>query len=169
MVLVNPKVLFFDLGFQLSFFALLGIVYLKPALMNFLRISRKTKIRVWAENGLTTIAAQLAVLPLLISNFKSFSFSSFVANILILEFVPLTMFLGFLMVGISFLSSYLALIIGWLANFFLVYVIFIINTFAKLKFFVVEINNLNIVFSIIYFATLAIFAITQLRSRKTQI
>lgn len=168
MVLINPKVLFFDLGFQLSFFALLGIVYLKPALMNFLRISRETKTRVWAENALTTIAAQLAVLPLLISNFKFFSLASFAANILILEIIPLTMFLGFLMIGVSFLSSYLALIIGWLANFFLIYVTFMINIFSKLKFLIVEVNNLSIVFSVFYFIMLAIFTITQLKNSRKE-
>ena len=40
MVLFNPKILRFDIGFQLSFAALIGIVYLAPSIQKFLRLKK---------------------------------------------------------------------------------------------------------------------------------
>ncbi|MBI5079357.1 ComEC/Rec2 family competence protein, partial [Candidatus Wolfebacteria bacterium] len=103
MVLFNPKVLRFDLGFQLSFAALLGIIYLSPAIKNFFKFKNEPGFLAWRENFLTTVSAQLAVIPLLLINFNGFSFSSFLSNILILEAIPPTMFLGFLIGFLGFI------------------------------------------------------------------
>lgn len=154
MAVVNPKVLAFDLGFQLSFLALLGIVYLKPALITFFKINTKPTLFSWKDNALTTIAAQLAVLPLLLSNFGIFSPASIIANILILEVMPVTMFLGFLVMSAGFLSNFLATVIGFLANIFLSYEILVINLFSKLKFAVMEVQNFGLILSAIYFGIL---------------
>jgi len=68
----------------------------------------------------------------LIINFGNFSLTAFIANILILTVIPLTMVLGFSIGFFHFLSYYLALILGWLVSLFLNYEIFIINFFAKI-------------------------------------
>jgi len=54
MVLYNPKILVFDIGFQLSFLALLGIVYLKPALQKLSRMKESPGFLSWRDNLLTT-------------------------------------------------------------------------------------------------------------------
>ena len=41
MILYNPKIFRFDVGFQLSFMALLGIVYLSPAIRKFLKMKEE--------------------------------------------------------------------------------------------------------------------------------
>ena len=130
--LFNPKVLVFDLGFQLSFLAVLGIVYLRPALKKLFGFGDKPGFFAWRENFLMTLSAQLATAPVLIVNFGNFSFTALIANILILTAVPLTMSLGFAIGFFNFLSYYLALIFGWLVSLFLNYEIFIINLFAKI-------------------------------------
>ena len=97
MVLFNPKILKFDIGFQLSFFALLGIVYLAPALKKIFKAKEKPGILSWRDNFWTTLSAQAAVLPVLVFNFGNFSLFSLISNVLILGFIPLTMALGFVL------------------------------------------------------------------------
>ena len=105
MVLYNPKVLVFDLGFQLSFLALLGIVYLNPVFKKILKMEDSGFFS-WKRNLLTTLSAQLMVLPLLLGKFGIFSLTSLLANVLILEVVPLTMALGFILTLAGFLSGF---------------------------------------------------------------
>ncbi len=107
MVLINPLVLAFDIGFQLSFLAVLGLVYLKPALDKLLRLDNRPNFSAfnWRDNLSTTYSAQLAVLPLLIFNFNQVSISSFLANLVILSLIPATMLLGFLTLAVSFVSA----------------------------------------------------------------
>lgn len=117
MVLANPKVLVFDVGFELSFLALIGIVYLKPALEEFFYLPAGGKKDAgtfsWRKNLLMTGAAQLMVAPILIQSFGNFSPISLISNVLILELIPYTMILGFAVAVLSGISHYLALIGSW--------------------------------------------------------
>ncbi len=130
MVLQNPKVLSFDIGFQLSFMALIGIVYLMPAIKKLLRFAEEPGFLSWRENFLTTVSAQLAVAPLLVFYFGNFSPLSFLANVLVLTIIPLTMTLGFLLGVLGFIYFPLSLVFGWFINLFLYYEIFIIKLFG---------------------------------------
>jgi competence protein ComEC len=87
MLMFNPRLLRDDIGFQLSFAAVLGIIYLYPL---FSPLTQKIKKKfsgllgkilssLWEIFSLT-LACQLAVLPIMLSNFKQFSIISFVAN-----------------------------------------------------------------------------------------
>jgi len=133
MVLQNPKVLAADVGFQLSFLALIGIIYLRPAIIKFLKIGEDKGFLSWKDNLITTASAQFMVAPFLISNFGGFSLTSLAANVLILEFMPLTMFFGFMTAFFGFFAYYLAVIFGLIVSVFLKFEIFIIELFAKLS------------------------------------
>lgn len=91
MLLMNPLLLAFDPGFQLSFVATLGLILLAPILE-----TRLTKIRsaFWRELLAATLAAQIAVLPLLLFQTGLFSLVSLPANLLVLPFVPIAMLLA---------------------------------------------------------------------------
>lgn len=136
MIFINPKVLVFDIGFQLSFLALLGIIYLKPAMVKiFLRRppdQLEPGFLAWRENIFTTLSAQLAVAPLLISNFGNFSLTSLLANVIILETVPVAMGFGFVIAAVSFISYYFALVFGWATWLLLRFEILVIELFSKL-------------------------------------
>lgn len=131
MTLANPGVISFDWGFQLSFAAVLGLIYFRPWLIKI--FGKESGFLAWKENLLTTTSAQIAVLPLLILHFGYFSPFSLLANILILEAVPLTMFMGFLIGALGFFSYFLSLIAGWFVSVLLGYEIFIIKFFANLS------------------------------------
>jgi competence protein ComEC len=164
MVLVNPKVLVFDIGFQLSFAALLGIVYLKPAIAKFFKAKPTPGFLSWREHLLTTISAQMAVLPILLGSFGFFSPIAFITNVLILTAVPMTMALGFLTAGLNLISYYFAQVSGWLVNVFLSYEIGIINIFSEIKF-GIKMENLSPVLAVIYSSALVGFVLW-MRYRK---
>jgi competence protein ComEC len=131
MILFNPRILRFDIGFQLSFLALLGIVYLAPVIREFFHLGEEPGFLYWRENLSATFAAQLMTAPLLISSFGKFSFFSFIPNVLILGLTPLTMALGFLVGFVGFASFYLSLVLVLLLNLLLTYEIFIIKFFGQ--------------------------------------
>jgi len=135
MVLIDPTVTVFDLGFQLSFLSLLGIILIQPALGKIFGFTpgRKESFLAWKENGLTTISAQLAVFPVLIVNFDYFSLTSILANILILFTVPLVMFLGFLLAALSAVSVFLGFFAAKIVSALLFYQIWVIHFFSAVS------------------------------------
>ena len=149
MTIINPRVLYFDTGFQLSFLALLGIVYLKPSIERFLYLRKEEGFLSWREIFLTTLSAQLIVAPLLILKFGTFSPLSLVANLLILTLVPLTMGLGFILAALGFIFSNLSLFFGWFVKLPLSYEIFIIEFFGKIN--VLSIGYLGVFLAVIYY------------------
>lgn len=112
MTLDNPNILVYDLGFQLSFLALLGIVYLKPAIQRITKFNFEKGVFNWRDHFLTTASAQIMVAPILIRSFGSVSLSSLLANAIILETVPVVMFLGFLLIFFGMIFQPLAFIVA---------------------------------------------------------
>ncbi len=138
MLVINPLLLRWDVGFQLSFLASLGIIYFYPFLQHYL--VRKHKVMGLSEVLFLTISAQIFVLPVLLFNFQKLSLISPLANLLILPIIPLTMLLGFLAVAMSFVSHYIALIFVWLAFLLLKYEMLTINFLANLKYSAVSVK-----------------------------
>lgn len=145
MALADPTLLAWNIGFQLSFVSLLGIVLLLPALQILLKQfgfrailpspgRRPESFLGWKENVLTTLAAQLAVAPLLIFHFDQFSPTALLANVLILQLVPLTMALGFMTGAASFIFPGLGIMLAWFAHVLLLYERGVIVIFSHLAF-----------------------------------
>lgn len=129
MVLWNPKVLVFDLGFQLSFLATLGLIYLSPRLETGLKfVTEKWGLR---EIITTTLAAQLTVYPWLIYKMGNLSLVGFVVNILVLPLVPLAMLFSFLTGLVGILGSSLSLPFAYVSYFILEYIIKLAEFFAR--------------------------------------
>jgi competence protein ComEC len=93
MTAANPMVLRWDAGFQLSFLAVAGIVYLEPLLRPGL--ARLVRWEPLAQMMSTTLAAQLAVLPLILFQFGTLAVYALPVNMLVLPLVPVAMTLGF--------------------------------------------------------------------------
>ena len=92
MVFLNPFTLAFDIGFQLSFLAVLGLIYLYPFLQRkFEKIPPMLGIK---ESFLATVSAQAFVGIPIIVYFGRFSWAFLPANILVLPFVPFAMLFG---------------------------------------------------------------------------
>lgn len=85
---LSPKALS-DLGFQLSFLAMLGVLYLSPIFEKLFRLIPKE-----ANKALSaTLASQVMILPVAVYNFGQVSFISPLANVLIFLTVPPVMLL----------------------------------------------------------------------------
>jgi competence protein ComEC len=84
MLFIDPT-LISDVGFQLSFTATAGILHIKPLF---------GKKEGFLSEILTTIAAQIATLPILLANFGMYSIYSVLVNGLVLWTIPLLMTIG---------------------------------------------------------------------------
>lgn len=93
MLFVKP-VLLFDIGFQLSFLSTLGLIYIRPVFEKKEAVKRLLEKSIIGEGVITTISAQLATLPILFTNFGTYSLWSVVVNGLVLWVVPTLMVLG---------------------------------------------------------------------------
>lgn len=122
MLLMNPLLLAFDPGFQLSFIATLGLVLLAP-IIELRLISIRSLF--WRDLLAATLAAQIAVLPLLLYQTGLFSLVSLPANLLVLPFVPLAMLLSALAGVVGIVLPSIAPLFGLPAHFILSLIIFV--------------------------------------------
>ncbi|GBE16896.1 comEC family competence protein [bacterium BMS3Abin15] len=164
MLLINPLLLRWDIGFQLSFLATLGIIMLAP-------LWEKVFIKKHKALGLTeilflTISAQIFVLPIILYNFKILSLVSIPANMLVLLIVPITMLLVFLTAISGFVFGPLSLVFAWLAFLPLKYEVWIINTLADLSWASKSVENFHWLWVMIWYLALATI-IFVIRKRNT--
>lgn len=131
MLLHNPLLLLYDPGFQLSFIATLGLLLGTPLLE---RVFSFVRIQVLRELAAATLAAQIAVLPLLLYQTGLLSLSAFPANMLVLPAVPLAMGLSFFTSIVGFLVPAIAPVAGLPAFVVLVYITAVAEFFAALPF-----------------------------------
>ncbi|MDP2855897.1 MAG: ComEC/Rec2 family competence protein [bacterium] len=157
MIVLNPRILRFDLAFQLSAMATLGLIYFSPFFQKIFKADRASFLN-WRNNLATTLSAQVAVFPLLISGFGYFSLIAPISNILILTLIPITMLFGFLMVVGSLTFNLLGQIIGFGVYWLLKCEIGIINFFGSLKLSSVAFGEqqelvfwLSIIFVVVFF------------------
>jgi competence protein ComEC len=122
MLFVDPTLLG-DVGFQLSFAATLGILYIKPL------FGGKEGI---ISEILTTIAAQIATLPILLANFGTYSIYSVLVNGLVLWTVPILMMIGGVGAFLGFIAMPLGQILIYLCYPLLLYFETIVNIFGKI-------------------------------------
>jgi len=102
MLLFDPFLLF-DVGFQLSLAATLGLVVVKPMVEKGIVVFAKlAKLPLLGEDVSTTIMAQVTTLPILLGNFGTVSLASVFVNALVLWTVPLVTILGFIAAFLSF-------------------------------------------------------------------
>lgn len=119
MLLLNPFILIWDAGFQLSFIATLGLVYLSPL------------FSAWPEILAVTFSAIIATLPLILFQFGRLSLVAPVVNILVLWLIPFLMLFGFLAIVFSFIFYPLGMVLSLLAMAGMQYLLFIIEWFGS--------------------------------------
>lgn len=129
MLLQNPLLLKYDIGFQLSFLAITGIIFFSPILENFFR---KIPNPFQFKNILIlTISAQIFTLPLLLFNFGYFSLIAPITNILVLPVLPLILGSGFLFAFLGLFSQKLGQIFSLPCWFLLTYLLKIVDFFSQ--------------------------------------
>lgn len=104
MIVINPLILTRDAGFQLSFLASLGIIYLLPI---FSKWTKAEGSKIKELLGLT-FAAQIFCFPILIFNFGQFPILAPISNLLVVPLLPYLLGIGFLFLIIGVIFSILA-------------------------------------------------------------
>ena len=104
MLMIQPHALRYDLGFDLSFLATLGILWLEPDIRERLLFVAD------AVRGIisATLAAGLTTAPLIALTFGTASIVAPLANLVIVPVIPLLMLGGFVSVALSFVTPELA-------------------------------------------------------------
>lgn len=121
---INPFLLF-DIGFELSYIAVIGIVYFQPKIRNWVFIKNKVLSFIWDLISVT-IAAQLVTTPLSLYYFHQFPTYFLLSGIVL---VPITSFVIYLTILTLFFS-----IIPQIANIFsigLKYLVLFMNQYTK--------------------------------------
>jgi len=141
MLAINPLLLLSDVGFQLSFLAVMGIIYFVPVFRNWLNLIGRycpvhfsqgnEAIKALKEIMAMTLAAQLFTLPILIYNFGRMSLVAPLTNILIIPVVYWIMLFGFAFSLIGIVFPFFGWLFSFPCLFLLTYLIKVIDFFSK--------------------------------------
>lgn len=112
MLAFDPLLLRYNIGFQLSFLAVLGLIYLLPFFENLFE-----RIKFLKSFGLSyllavTLSAQVFTLPITIYNFEYISLVTPITNILVIPLIPFLMIVAFLFLFFGAICPPL----GWLIS-----------------------------------------------------
>jgi competence protein ComEC len=87
-LIINPLLLSADIGWQLSFLAILGLVYLFPFIKKFFDKILPQRLQVLGDIMAATLAAQIATTPVTLYNFGQISLIAPFANLLVVWTIP---------------------------------------------------------------------------------
>lgn len=167
MLVFNPKILAFDAGFQLSFAATIGLVFLSPIFEKYLvKLPSFFGVK---ESLATTMSAIVFTLPLILYTFGRVSLIAPLANILILPMIPFTMAVGSVAVLGGMIYSGLGQFLGWLAWIFLSYIIKTVEILASIPWASAEVTGVHWIFLIIFYLLIIWFIWWKSENFKSQI
>jgi len=112
--LVYNPFLIWDVGFQLSYLAVFGLIYLQPKIYRFLYTEHRWIDKLWSITSMS-LAAQIVTFPLSIYYFHQFPVYFLFANLFITIPLILMMYLGIGVLIPSF--GFLAPAFEWIINF----------------------------------------------------
>jgi competence protein ComEC len=139
MVLYNPKILVFDVSFQISLLSVIGLAYFSPFCEKwFSWVPERFRLR---ETVVSTVSTQIFVLPFILHEMGEFSIVSVPVNIAVLFLLPFTMLMGLF----ASLLSCIHWIVAWpfsaLTYFLLQYMLAVVHFASSLPFSVVSLGT----------------------------
>lgn len=109
LLLLNPYLLT-DVGFQLSYLAVLGIIYFQPRIYHCINIDNWLLNNIWIITSVS-VAAQIVTFPLSIYYFHQFPNYFLIANIIIIPLASIILYGGIILLIVSPFSG-LATLLG---------------------------------------------------------
>lgn len=137
LLLINPGNLY-EVGFQLSFAAVFGIVFLQPKLARIIPANNRILKPFWILLTVS-VAAQLATFPLTSYYFNQFPSYFWLSNLLVIPVAFLLIFLGIGLLVFSYVPL-LASVIGFLTKWIIHFTFLFLKEIENLPFSVVEIG-----------------------------
>ncbi|HEY1037477.1 MAG TPA: ComEC/Rec2 family competence protein [Candidatus Paceibacterota bacterium] len=135
MLVHNPKILFHDPSFQLSFLASLGLIlYSERVKVRIMFLKTKFKVPESVVDLIAcTFATQLFTLPFIIHMSGLFSVIALAVNIIVLPVIPLTMLLVFVVSVLSFISGAVASVPAFVSWILLSYELKVVDIAASIS------------------------------------
>ncbi len=127
-LIIEPLTIF-DVGFQLSLSAMVGLIYIQPILKRVLPATKFIE-----ESVLPTMSCTISTLPISIFTFKTVSIWSILANILILPVIGSTMLFGIVALMSSSFLSQLSYFFFTVVNLQLKYFEFVVRKIYEVRF-----------------------------------
>lgn len=124
LLIVKPMFLF-DVGFQLSYLAVFGIIWIQPKLYNIYKPRFKIIDKLW-QLFTVSIAAQAGILPLSLYYFHQFPGLFIASNLIIIPFLSAILIGGFVVILFSLIG-----ILPQFAATFYGFVILLMNSFVS--------------------------------------
>lgn len=154
MLFFNPLLFRYDMGFQLSFLATLGILVLMPYCECF--APKQRLLKKGFEILCMTLAVELFVLPLILFSFHAFSPLVIVGNFLIL-LVPFAMATAFVAVLLFLVVPGLQVVVAWSAFVFLTVITRSVEWLGSWTAMSIEVGGFGIWHLLCWYAILGIF------------
>lgn len=114
-ILLFKPLFLFDVGFQLSYLAVLGIVSVQPMLYKSIKKPKNYILNIFWETATVTIAAQFGILPLSLFYFHQFPGLFFLSNLVVIPFLGIILGIGILIIilaEINCLWNFMVVIYG---------------------------------------------------------
>jgi len=164
MLFFNPLLLKADIGFQLSFAAMLGLIYLQPILSGFLlKVPEFFQLRSTLS---ATLSAQLSTLPITIYYFSYFFLLSPIVNILIVPLIPIITALGFLSSILGIISHALGTVLSFPSFLVSTYILGVINIFSSFSFVLIDFKKTHFFFFLFLYLVFLFFILFAYRKTK---
>jgi len=151
MVAIDPHVLW-QVSFQLSFAAVLGLILLTPTFQQWGRRTRAPTVVV--DSFAYSLGAILATLPLVAYYFGYVSLVGLPATFLVLPALPAIIVLSALVGFIGLLFLPLAQVIGWIDWLSLEYMVVVVRGFAALPYSSLEVGGMDAAWVWLYYGIL---------------
>ncbi len=114
LLLINPY-LIMEVGFQLSYLAVLGIVYIQPKIYKWFEPNNWLLDQIWTITSVS-IAAQVATFPLGLLYFHQFPNYFLLSNLVVIPISTAIVYIGtslFAFAKVSLIAGYLAIAFNW--------------------------------------------------------
>ncbi len=152
MLVWNPKYLWYDAGFQLSFLAVIGLMEISPHIEKyFAKIPPNFGIR---EALMMTISAQISAVPLIVLLFGRLSLIAPIANVLATPAIPFAMLFGFVGTVISFINFPIGQFFAYIGWAFLQWMVLTASYLSNIPFASIEIPRIGAGFIVTYYIIL---------------
>lgn len=179
MLAANPLLLKSDVGFQLSFLAVMGIIYLMPIFRNWISSPPPKNVKKFVYHlynfryyffsvillknpalqniAAMTLSAQVFTLPILIYNFGRISLIAPITNILIVPLLPAVMVSGFIFGLSGIIFQPLGFVLSWPTWLLLTYLAKIVDWFSSIPFASLTSGNIHWIWLILSYLILGYF------------
>ena len=151
LLIINPFFIM-QVGFQLSYLAVLGILYIQPKIEKLFYFNNWLLNKIWTISSVS-ISAQIATFPLGLLYFHQFPNYFLISNLLVIPTAFIVLVLGLLLITLSF-STTIVVLLGHIKGFILGLLIGGVNWIDNIPGSLVEGISISIAETILIYLTI---------------